>query len=606
MDKLKEWFKKYGLIAAIVLFMLYIMVGVMGLIGQDDNIKEVPYTEFTKMVNEEKVKEIRIDLTASTFAFTDADKQTYITANPKSVKFKEDMLNKGIDIKEIDPKAGKATSDMIRSIFSMLIMVGIMMFAFTWFQKKTGKFNKNPEVTAQEPNKKTKDGKQKRTPTTFAKIAGNEEAKEDMQFLVDFLKNPKKYTEMGAKLPSGVIFYGSPGTGKTLMAKALAGEAGVPFFAMSGSDFVEMYVGVGASRVRDLFETARKKAPAIIFIDEIDSLGSKRSNGQHDEKRQTLNAILKELDGFDSNEGIIVIGATNRLDDLDEAFIRPGRFDKHIAIDLPDQKSRLAILNLHAKNKKLDKDVDLEELSKMTIGLSGASLEAILNESAIIAATKNQKKINQIDVEDAYYKVLMQGHKKTGEDKRDKEDIRLVAWHEAGHALAAKLLTNKEVPKVTIIPSTSGAGGVAFIIPKKVGLHTKEDLMNDIKISYAGRAAEYLLRGSEDKITTGASSDIENATSKIYSMITRVGMSEKFGMLNLEQFGSNVAGKNPEILEEASALSKQLYKETVELLNANKNVLEAIADELMEKETLKESELDEIIAQNRQAKESVA
>lgn len=605
MDKLKDWLKKYGLLTVTALFTIYVIVSVLSPTASE-NIKEVPYTEFTKMVTEEKVAQIQIDLSASNFTFTDADKKKYVTDNPKSVKFKEDMLNKGIDIKEIDPKAGKAMGDMIRSIVSMLIMVAIIMVAFTWFQKKTGKFNKNPEVTAQETTKKTKDGRHKRTTTTFAQIAGNEEAKEDMKFLVDFLKNPKKYVEMGAKLPSGVIFYGEPGTGKTLMAKALAGEAGVPFFSMSGSDFVEMYVGVGASRVRDLFETARKKSPSIIFIDEIDSLGGKRNKEQHSEQRQTLNAILKELDGFDSNDGIIVIGATNRLEDLDEAFIRPGRFDKHIAIDLPDQKSRLAILNLHAKNKKLDNDVDLEELSKLTIGLSGASLEAIMNESAIIATTKDRKKIAPIDVDDAYYKVLMQGHKKTGEDKRDKEEIRLVAWHEAGHALTAKLLTDKEVPKVTIIPSTSGAGGVAFIIPKKTGLHTKEDLMNDIKISYAGRAAEYLLRGSEDKITTGASSDIENATAKIYTMITRVGMSEKFGMLNLEQFGNNLAGRNSEILDEASALSKQLYKETVELLTANKDVLEAIAEGLMEKETLKESDLDEIIARYNHKKESVA
>ncbi|WPS85605.1 AAA family ATPase (plasmid) [Brevibacillus halotolerans] len=596
-NKTKKWAKKHQTLL-IVGFMILIIVFPFIQITEYPEAKKIEYTTFTKMMSDAKVKSVKIDLSSPTFTFTDKDGKQYKTDNPKRATFKDELLTKGMEVNEIDPKEGKALQDFGRSILNMVLLV--IMWVIIFFvlmhilQKQMGRPSSQQFEVVDTPSSKTKT-------TTFTQIAGNVEAKEDMQFLVDFLKNPKKYAKMGAKLPKGVIFYGNPGTGKTLFAKAIAGEAGVPFFSVSGSDFVEMYVGVGAKRVRDLFATARKKAPCIIFIDEIDAIGGSRDRSSHSEHRQTLNAILKEMDGFDSNQGIIVIGATNRLDDLDSAFIRPGRFDKLISIDLPDQKSRLEILKLHARNKPLSEDVNLEELSKMTVSLSGASLESILNEAAILATTRNQTKITKLDIDDAYYKVVMKGHKKKTGNEREDDEIQLVAWHEAGHALAAKLLTDLEVPKVTIIPSTSGAGGVAFIIPKKMGLYSKEELIHDIKISYAGRAAEYLLLGS-DKVTTGASSDIENATNKIKMMITQVGMSDTFGMINLKQINADYNI----ILEEASKLSKRLYKETLDLLEKNKPCLKAIAEELILKESLNEEELMAIINQHNNTEENKA
>lgn len=607
-NKFKKWASKNKKHIGIVIVLMFFLIPFYVRQTHDDpKPQEIEYTAFLKMTEEKQVKEVDILLSSPTFTFKDINDVTYETDNPKIQTFKDDLLKKGIDVNEVDANAGKAWQDTLSRLFSLVLYIVIFIVAMSYYQKRMGgnknfefspedneddkKDSKNPKVKGQEKDKKPLPKK-----ITFAHIAGNDEAKEDMHFLVDFLKNPTKYGKNGAKLPKGVIFYGPPGTGKTLFAKAIAGEAGVPFFSVSGSDFVEMYVGLGAKRVRDLFEQARKKAPCIIFIDEIDAIGGSRDRESHSEQRQTLNAILKEMDGFDSNKGIIVIGATNRLSDLDSAFIRPGRFDKHIAIDLPDQKSRLEILKIHARNKPLAEDVNLEELSKMTIGLSGAFLESIMNEAAILATTRNQEEIKNSDIDDAYYKVLMKGHKKKGGDKRSNDEIELVAWHEAGHALAAKLLTNQEVPKVTIVPSTSGAGGVAFIIPKKTGLLSKEELIQDIKISYAGRAAEFILLGSEMKITTGASSDIQNATSKIKQMITQVGMSETYGMINLDMFENRSGSTNQDVLKEASDMAKTLYAETIDLLKQNKHLLEAIAKELMVKESLNEDQLNAIIA----------
>ncbi|MFF2532311.1 ATP-dependent metallopeptidase FtsH/Yme1/Tma family protein [Brevibacillus sp. NPDC058079] len=600
--KTKEWAKNNQKTLAFLIMLTIMFLPFFFQLAQGPESEKIEYTGFTKMIGEAKVKSVKIDLSSPTFTFMDKEGKEYKTDNPKRSNFKDELLTKGIDVNEIDPRDARATQDTMRSILNIVMWTVVFFVAMHFIQKRMGHSNAQQFEVTEEDKSKSKSKSSSKAKTTFSQIAGNEEAKEDMQFLVDFLKNPKKYASMGAKLPKGVIFYGSPGTGKTLFARAIAGEAGVPFFSVSGSDFVEMYAGLGAKRVRDLFATARKKAPSIIFIDEIDAIGGSRDRESHSEQRQTLNAILKEMDGFDSNQGIIVIGATNRLSDLDSAFIRPGRFDKHIAIDLPDQKSRFDILKLHSRNKPLSEDVNLEELSKMTVGLSGAFLESIMNEAAILATTRNQSKISKYDIDDAYYKVVMKGHKKKGGDTREDDEIRLVAWHEAGHALVAKLLTDLEVPKVTIVPSTSGAGGVAFIIPKKMGLYSKEELLNDIKISYAGRAAEYLLLGSEMKVTTGASSDIENATNKIKLMISQVGMSDRFGMLNLKQIKSD----DNAILEEATEMSKKLYTETVELLEKHKHCLQAIAEELILKESLNEEELMTIINQHMNVEEKKA
>ena len=348
-----------------------------------------------------------------------------------------------------------------------------------------------------------------------------------------------------------------------------------------------MYVGLGAKRVRELFEDARKKAPCIVFIDEIDAIGTHRgAYGGNSEKDQTINALLAELDGFSQRESIVVIAATNRIEDLDPALIRPGRFDKHIAVNLPDYEDRLEILKIYAKDKKLADDVDLEELAKLTIGFSGAGLEALMNEAAIIAVNKGADKIRKEDIDDAYFKMVVKGHKKENRNTNKKE-IELIAYHEAGHALCAKLLTDNSVPKVTIIPSTSGYGGVTFNIPNKMGLLTKKEILNNIKVLYAGRAAEYILRGNEEEVTTGAVQDIKQATDYIKRYFSEFGKREKFGMLEIQD--------EKIITEEAIKFSKQLYNATLELLIENKDKLEKIAEELIIKETLSEEDLDRII-----------
>lgn len=551
--------------------------------------ENVSYTEFEKMLEKDEVNKVTIDFTAPKFSFeTDDQNLIYITDNPRTEGFKEKLLINGVEVTEVDPNAFDSLFSGLRT--TLWILFVILMISFFYRTMKVGTGN-NSKPLKDVPN------------TKFRDIAGHEEAKEEMQFLVDFLKNPKKYEKMGAKLPKGVILYGPPGTGKTLTAKAIAGEAGVPFFSVSGSDFIEMFVGVGAKRVRDLFTEARKNAPSIIFIDEIDALGGNRDNMSTSEHRQTINQFLKEMDGFNSKTGVIVIGATNRLEDLDPAFIRPGRFDKHIALHLPDQEGRLSILKVHAKNKKFADNVSLEDLAKMTIGMSGAYLESILNESAILATTRNHEVITKEDIDDAFFKVVMQGHKKRSGNERKDEEVRLVAWHEAGHALATKLLTDNEVPQVTIIPSTSGAGGVTFVTPNKMGLHSKEELMNNVKVLYAGRIGEYLLLGDENKITTGASQDIRQATTQIKQIINDFGMSDAFGMLNLSLLGNpqlQSLSENELFVKEAVKLSKELYQETLDVLTENKHILQAIAESLMEKETLTENELDMIIMKNQQ------
>lgn len=423
---------------------------------------------------------------------------------------------------------------------------------------------------------------------TFDEVQGIDELKPDLYRLVDCLKSPEKYTSLGARLPKGVIFYGPPGTGKTLTAKALAGEAGVPFFSASGSDFIEKFVGVGASRIRELYKKARKAAPCIVFIDEIDSIGGGRGEGYSGEKDQTINALLTELDGFKTTEGVLTICATNRIDMLDPALMRAGRFDLKLAIELPDRKGRFQILNLHSKNKKFAEEVSLDDLAKKTIGFSGAELENLLNESALIAATLDKEEIDNEDLENAFFKIIMDGNKK----QRDENDtsVKLVAYHEAGHTLATKLLTNDGVPTVTIMQSTSGAGGVTFTAPEEVGLQSKKYLRNKIKVDYAGRAAEQILLGNDDDITIGASQDIKDATRIIKAYIGNYGMGSK-GMVDLKQLATNY-----DIVDEASELATQLYQETLDLLTENKDKLDKIALALLEKETLYEADIDELIA----------
>lgn len=576
--KIEKWNTKY-MIA--ILIVLIVMVSALGYyLKTQEEPKDVSYVKFEKWVEQDKVKEVYINLNSPTFTFKLNDKNLYQTDNPKEESFKKYLLVNKIKVSELDSKKKVIIINTITFVIRFALIVLILIYIFDKVTRNMGKMD---SMKTDESISTVK----------FDKVAGNEEAKEEMQYLVEFLKNPKKYTDKGAKLPKGVVFHGPPGTGKTLLAKAIAGEADVPYFSISGSDFVEMYVGLGAKRVRELFKTARKNAPCIIFIDEIDAVGTKRGNGNDSEKDQTINALLNELDGFNGSEGIIVITATNRLDTLDDALIRPGRFDKHIAVKLPDKKDRISILKVYAQNKKMAKEISFDELAKLTIGFSGAGLESLMNEATILSVTRNHNVITQEDIDDAYFKIVMQGHKKKNQKDRKNEELELVAWHEAGHALVARMLAKKEVPKVTIISSTSGAGGVTFITPNSNPFPTKVDMMNEIKVLYAGRIAELLLKDGNDLlITTGASGDIEQSTNIINHYITQYGMSEKFGMVNPSNL--NISLEN-EILDEALKISKQLYQETLTFMKKHKEALKLVATALLEKETLTEDELDNIL-----------
>ena len=408
--------------------------------------------------------------------------------------------------------------------------------------------------------------------------------------VVDFLKNPDEYKEAGAEIPKGVLLYGPPGTGKTLLAKAVAGEAGVKFKAVSGSDFDEKYVGVGASKMRKLFDDAKNNAPCIIFIDEIDSMGGRRHSKQNSYDRQTLNTLLSEMDGFDGSGGVVVIAATNRIEDLDPALTRPGRFDNHFTVSLPaTAKERKIIINLYAGNKKFADDVDMESFAKETMGSSPATIKTVLNEAAIIATRKNKGIITREILDEAWMKQLMEGHlKKNGE----KDNVELVAWHEAGHALAG-LLMGQDLTKASIIPSTSGAGGATFITPRKLGLFTVKELREQVVMLYSGRNAEAILaerNGEVMGVTTGASNDIEKATGIIKKMITEYGMNENFGLLNLEELEI----KPDVIAREAVSLSKELSSESYKLMMDNAGTLKKIAEALIEKETLTGEEIRKI------------
>lgn len=562
-------------IICVVLFAAFI-IGVMLTNESMNEPKSVTYQEFLVMVQDKKVDTVTIDLkSGDTFLFTDFNDAIYETENPKYENFKKEMLEQGIKVEEV---SSSALITWMPLILEILLFAGLFYVMMTSMSSNFSK--KNVAIT---PDKDKK---------TFNDVAGLKQVKDDLMLMVDFLKNPQRYHEAGAKLPKGIILKGPPGTGKTLLAKAIAGEAGVPFFSVSGSDFVEMFVGLGAKRVRDLFATARKAAPCIIFIDELDAIGGARSQiSNNSEQRQTINALLAEMDGFNGSENILVIAATNRLEDLDSALIRPGRFDKHITVPLPETTDdRLAIIKLYAHDKKWAEDVNFHALAKETLGFSPADIQAIINEAALISVQKNKIAIDRACIDDAIFKKLLKGHAKD-DAKRDLDEITLVAWHEAGHAVIGKL-TNMDVSKVTIVPSTSGTGGVNIIIPKKLGLYSVEELENHIKMTYAGRCAERLLYGNASKVTTGAEMDIKQATDLIRAMISDYGMNEKYGLLNLNQFDANAL-----VLEESVQMAKALENETLKMLKDNFDFHQAVVRVLMEKETISGDELDELYQQ---------
>ena len=422
------------------------------------------------------------------------------------------------------------------------------------------------------------------------KVQGIDELKSDIKRIIDSLVNPEKYKRLGARPTKGLLLMGPPGTGKTMLAKAIAADSKAKFIAANGSDFMEKYVGVGAKRVRDLFEQARQNAPCILFIDEIDAIAGMRDpEDSNSERIQTINAFLSELDGFKSSEGVLVIAATNREDILDSAFTRAGRFDLKLTVGLPDRKGRESILRVHAENKKFTEDVDMADLANKTVSFSGAELENLLNEAALIAASLDKEAIDRGDLDDAFFKIALKGNKKRREDIDEMHKI--VAWHESGHTVATRLLTGENVTSVTIIGSTSGVGGVTFTQPDEKGLFSRKDLENNIKVLYAGRAAEQVYLGNYDLITTGASNDIKKATHIIKSYIENYGMGDR-GMIDITQFKSF---NNESNIKEASEIAKRLYKEVLELLEDKKDTLKVLSERLVEKETLYADEINEII-----------
>ena len=560
--------------------------------------QEVSYSEFLDMVNGtgkwegRSVKSVeigsyQIDITL------DSDEKTPYEVTYYCGRVADDELipllkEKGVDISGVIPDN---TSTWIYSILSYLIplvliwvVLGVVMRRMGGGAMGVGKSNAKVYV-------------EKQTGVTFKDVAGQDEAKESLQEVVDFLHNPKKYRDIGAKLPKGALLVGPPGTGKTLLAKAVAGEAGVPFFSLAGSDFVEMFVGVGASRVRDLFKEAQKMAPCIIFIDEIDAIGKSRDSrygGGNDEREQTLNQLLAEMDGFDTSKGLLILAATNRPEVLDKALLRPGRFDRRIIVDKPDLKGRLETLKVHSKDVKMDESVDLDALALATAGLVGSDLANMINEAAINAVKNGRQLVNQSDLFEAFELVAVGGKEKKDRVMSDKER-KIVSYHEVGHALVSALQKNTEpVQKITIVPRTMGALGYTLQTPEEEKyLETKDELLAKITTYMAGRAAEVLVFNS---VTSGAANDIENATKIARAMVTMYGMSDKFGMMclatvqnqYLEGGAGLICGENTasQIDDEVLSIINSSYAEAMKLLDENREILDSISDYLYQKETI--------------------
>lgn len=572
--------------------------------------QEMTYTTFVSEVEDGNVAEAYINQNSAvptgTVTVTLKEDQSTRTVNVSDVKEVEDLLEEnGIRYGMSDvPKESMATTVLI----PLLITLGGVFLIFFLMNRQNGGANAKAMNFGKSRARMTTQNEIK---VTFADVAGLQEEKEELEEIVDFLKAPKKYVQVGARIPKGVLLEGPPGTGKTLLAKAVAGEAGVPFFSISGSDFVEMFVGVGASRVRDLFQDAKKNAPCIVFIDEIDAVARRRGSGLgggHDEREQTLNQLLVEMDGFGVNEGIIVMAATNRKDILDPAILRPGRFDRNVIVGRPDVRGREEILKVHSKNKPLGDDVDLKQIAQTTAGFTGADLENLLNEAAIIAAKENRVYVQQSDIRHAFVKVGI-GPEKKSRVVSEKER-RITAYHEAGHAILFHVLPDVgPVYSVSIIP-TGGAGGYTMPLPEKDDMfNTKGQMLQEITVSLGGRVAEEEIF---DDITTGASQDIKQATAIAKSMITKFGMSERLGLINYDNdsdevfigrdfghtsrgYGEKVAGT---IDEEVKRIIDECYVKARAILQEYHSVLEACAQLLLEKEKITKSEFEALFEDN--------
>ncbi len=571
-------FKNKFLLVPLIIAILSILALLIG------NVTEKPvsyklYVNFMNDLSQNKVSSVYV--TSSPKILIELkDKSKYETDNPRNDKFKETLLEKGIKVSENYPTSIK---DIVPTTLLVISIIAILIF-FLKSSKITSKSLFSVDtLTTTEVND---------MPYSFDNVAGNEEAKESVKDVVDFLKNPDKYIAYGARMPKGIILYGEPGTGKTLLAKAIAGEAGVSFYAMSGSDFIQVYVGVGASRIRQLFKKAKTNGKAVIFIDEIDAIGKKRGNskgGSSDEKDQTLNALLTEMSGFNENEGIIVLAATNRLDMLDPALLRPGRFDRHVEISLPDISAREKILNLHLKNKPVG-DIDLKDWAHRTVYFSGAKLENLVNESAILACKDNSKFITNQHIDKAF-SIVLAGYEKVNRDYIKDTDKLITAYHEAGHALVSRfILPDEQISKITIIPSSKGAGGYTLSIPKDQLYQNKDYLRKRIKVLLGGRAAEEIVYGN-DNVTTGAYSDLKTSTSIITTMITEYGMGDSLGLLSLQGISDMHITSGDNIIAECKSLVNSLYEETKDIIQTNIEMLEKIALELVRKETIYEGDL---------------
>lgn len=563
--------------------------------------KEISYTKFLQMVEDGEIEKVSIGTTTIKI---EPKKQTnsYYKVSYHTGRLQDDTLLEKLEAKdvEVSGEIPNNTYSMLANILSFVIPIIILWIIFSFVMRKMGGgaggmmgVTKNTAKVYVE----------KSTGVTFQDVAGQDEAKESLQEVVDFLHNPKKYTDIGAKLPKGALLVGPPGTGKTLLAKAVAGEAKVPFFSLAGSDFVEMFVGLGASRVRDLFKEAQKQAPCIIFIDEIDAIGKSRDSrmGGNDEREQTLNQLLAEMDGFESNQACIILAATNRPEVLDQALLRPGRFDRRIIVERPDLKGREDILKVHVKNVKLDETVDLAAVALATSGAVGADLANMINEAAIMAVKNGRKAICQKDLFDAMEVVMM------GKEKKNKilseEERKVVSYHEVGHALTSALQKDAEpVQKITIIPRTSGALGYVLQTPEEEKfLLSKKEILARLVVCMGGRAAEEVVF---DSVTTGASNDIQQATNLARAMVTQYGMSEKFGLMGLESRESmyldngSVLNCSDEtashVDEEVMRILKEAYEEAKRLLTENRECLDQISAFLIEKETITGKEFMEI------------
>ena len=609
-------FVLFALIAMFITSLLYSSAG-------SSTTAAITYTKFLKLVEEDQVKsvvfdgdQINIKLTKDASYKSKSQKSqlqaqlykestgqdltmTYYTAYIAD----EDLLPllKAHNV-EIDGEIADSTAVIIYNVLSFVIPIVLLWILMSFLMKRMG----GGAMGVGKSNAKVY--VEKSTGVTFKDVAGQDEAKESLQEVVDFLHNPQKYTAIGAKLPKGALLVGPPGTGKTLLAKAVAGEAGVPFFSLAGSDFVEMFVGVGASRVRDLFKEAQKAAPCIIFIDEIDAIGKSRDSrygGGNDEREQTLNQLLAEMDGFDTSKGLLILAATNRPEVLDKALLRPGRFDRRIIVDRPDQKGRLETLKVHAKDVSMDETVDLDALALASAGLVGSDLANIINEAAIIAVKHDRKFVNQKDLFEAFELVAVGGKEKKDRVMSDKER-KIVSYHEVGHALVSALQKNTEpVQKITIVPRTMGALGYTLQTPEEEKfLETKDELLAKITTFMGGRAAEQLVFESP---TSGASNDIENATSIARNMVTRFGMSDKFGMMGLatvenqylEGRASMTCGEQTAALvdQEVLRIVTECYDKATALLKENREVLDHISDYLYEHETITGKEFMKIFRQ---------